>query len=638
MKFLLLFIGLSFSINACLFSQTLFLYGDKRVSKQSFLKAFNKNPPSKEERRKALDEYLGLYINYKLKVQAGYDEGLNTQPAFAQESKTFKKQIADNIINDEAGIHKLTEEAFQRGMKDIHVSQVFVEIKGGDTAKAFQQINLAYKALQAGKAFNVVSKEFSTDEATKKTQGDLGYITVFTLGYDFENQIYTLKPNNYSRPYHSSFGYHIFKNMNERPAFGRRKIAQILISMPPDVKDAEKKNYKSLADSIYQLIQKGSTFESMATQYSNDYKTANNGGLIGEIGVGDYDTAYEKKVFSLKNVGEVTKPFESPFGFHIVKLLEKKMASRDLNDANAVALMKQQVEKDERLALFKKKILENRWLVVTKFKLASYDTNAFRRYTDSNILGKITNGIKEISDTTILFTFEKKKINASDWAVYITKYLNKALPDYSAKFKEFINYSCTLYYTDNIDLYSESMQEQAQEFDEANVLFAAMDRHVWGKAGSDVSALKDYYSKHKDKYQWAASVTALYVNCKTKAEAVDVAAKIKATPLQWRSIATAGGNDINIDSSRYEVTQLPIKQFLEFKEGFETIPEKNPNDDGFTFVYVLQPHPQKEQRSFEDAKGMVTNDYQEVLEVQWIESLKKQYPITVNQAVWKTVQ
>ncbi len=638
MKFLLLFISLSFAINTGLFSQNLFMYGDKRVSKQAFLKAFNKNPPSKEERRKALDEYLGLYINYKLKVQAGYDEGLNTQPSFAQESRTFKKQIADNIINEEAGIHKLTEEAFQRGMKDIHVSQVFVEIKGGDTAKAFQQINLAYKALQTGKGFGAVAKEFSTDEATKKTQGDLGYVTVFTLGYDFENQIYSLKPNSYSKPYHSNIGYHIFRNMGERPAFGRRKIAQILISMPPDVKETEKKNYKSLADSIYQLIQKGSTFESMATQFSNDYKTANNGGVIGEIGVGDYDTAYEKKVFSLKNVGDVTKPFESPYGFHIIKLLEKKNASRDMTDANAVALMKQQVEKDERLSLFKKKILENRWLVVTKFKLAIYDTNAFRRYTDSNILGKITNGIKEISDTTILFTFEKKKINASDWAVYITKYLNKSLPDYSAKFKEFINYSCTQYYTDNIDLYSESMKEQAQEFDEANVLFAAMDKHVWGKAGSDVAALKDYFNKHKEKYQWSSSVTALYVSCKTKAEVNDVATKIKATPLQWRSIATVAGNDVNIDSSRYEVSQLPLKQPLENKVGFESEPEKNANDDGYTFIYVLQPHPQKEQRSFEDAKGMVTNDYQEVLESQWIESLKKQYPITVNQAVWKTVQ
>ena len=638
MKFFLLFISFLFSINTCLFSQTLFMYGDKRVSKQAFLKAFNKNPPSKEERRKALDEYLGLYVNYKLKVQAGYDEGLNTQPSFAQESKTFKKQIADNIINEEAGIHKLTEEAFQRGMKDIRVSQVFVEIKGGDTAKASQQINLAYKALQSGKNFGAVAKEFSTDDATKKAQGDLGYITVFTLGYDFENQIYSLKPGTFSKPYHSSIGYHIFKNMGERPALGRRKIAQILISMPPDVKEEEKKRYKSLADSIYQLIQKGSTFESMASQFSNDYKTANNGGVIGEIGVGDYDTAYEKKVFALKTVGDVTKPFESPFGFHIIKLLDKKVASKDKNDANEVALMKQQVEKDERLSLFKKKILETKWLVVTKFKLASYDTNAFRRYTDSNILGKITNGIKEISDTTVLFTFEKKKVNASDWAVYITKYLTNSLPDYRTKFKEFINYSCTQYYTDNIDLYSETMQEQAQEFDEANVLFAAMDKHVWGKAGSDVTALKDYYAKHKEKYQWASSVTALYVSCKTKAEVNDLAAKIKATPLQWRSIATAAGNDVNIDSSRYEVSQLPIKQPLENKAGFESEPEKNANDDGYTFIFVLQPHPQKEQRSFEDAKGQVTNDYQEVLESKWIESLKKQYPITINQAVWKTVQ
>jgi hypothetical protein len=103
------------------FGQTLFTYGDMPVSKQDFLTAFNKNPPSKEESRKALDEYLGLYINYKLKVQAGYDEELNKQPSFIDESKNFKHQIAENVINEEVGIKSLSQEAMIRSMKDLHV-------------------------------------------------------------------------------------------------------------------------------------------------------------------------------------------------------------------------------------------------------------------------------------------------------------------------------------------------------------------------------------------------------------------------------------------------------------------------------------------------------------------------------------
>jgi len=177
MKHYLSLVALLFSGNL-LFGQTLFTYGNKAVSKNDFLTAFNRNPPSKEDRRKALDEYLGLYINYKLKVQAGYDEELDKQPSFKEESKNFKKQIADNVINEEAGIQKLTKEAVERSRKDIRVSQVFVEVNAKmDSVKAYQLIQEAYKALQAGADFGQVAAKYSTDEATKRAKGDIGYVT-----------------------------------------------------------------------------------------------------------------------------------------------------------------------------------------------------------------------------------------------------------------------------------------------------------------------------------------------------------------------------------------------------------------------------------------------------------------------------
>ncbi len=638
MKHYLSIVGLVLVANT-VFGQTLFTYGDKPVSKQDFLTAFNKNPPTKEERRKALDEYLGLYINYKLKVQAGYDEELNKQPSFIDESKNFKHQIAENVINDEVGIKSLSQEAMLRSMKDLHVAQVFVEIpKKGDTTKAYQQITAAYKALQAGKSFEDVAVQFSSDESTKKSKGDLGFITAFTLSYSFENEIYKLKVGAYSKPYKSSFGYHIFKVTAERPALGKRRISQIMIATPPNATDDVKKQYLSHADSVYKLIKAGEAFDKMATEYSNDYKTANNGGEIGNIGIGQYNADFEKQVFALQNVGEVSKPFASAYGYHILKLLEITAPPKDLEDAAALAIVKQQVEKDERLALFKKNLLHNKWLKVTKYTPWAYDTAAFRAYTDSNILSKITNGIKEVSDTTVLFSFEKKKIYAADWAVHIVKLLQNPIVDYTSMMKDFIDLSCTQYYSYNLELYSESMQAQVKEFDEANLLFAAMDKHVWGKTGTDIEGLKEYYSKHKESYQWNSSVTALVINAKTKELATEVANKLKQSIQDWHSITAAYGADVNTDSGRFELSQLPIKQVFANKDGIVTEPEKNANADGYSFIYVLKAHPTKEQRSFEDAKGAVTNDYQQVLEKEWIASLKKKYPVAIKQAVWQTIQ
>jgi peptidyl-prolyl cis-trans isomerase SurA len=633
------FVGLLF-VTSSLFSQTLFTYGNKTVTKKDFLTAFEKNPPSKTNRRKALDEYLGLYINYRLKVQAGYDDELNKQPSFIQESKTFKKQIAENIINEEVGLKRLTDEAIIRGKKDIHAGQVFIEVKTpNDSAKAFKQINDAYKALLEGKPFAEVAASFSTDPATIQNKGDLGFITVFTFSYPIETEIYKLKPGTFSKPYRSSFGYHIFKNISERPALGKRKIAQIRFATPKGFSKDEKNEYSILADSIYNLLKKGESFEKFVKQYSSDNKTVPNGGVIGYVGVGDYEPDFEKEVFSLQNVGDISKPFATKFGYHIIKLLDKKPAVASVDDAIGYAAVKQVVEKDERLEISKKNLLENKWLALTKYKPGVYDANAFISYTDSNLLHKITNGIKEIKDTTVLFSFEKKKIYAADWAVYITeKQKNKVLPAYSKQLKEFVNKCCLQYYTDNLELYSDAMKEQLKEFDEANVLFAAMDKHVWSKSASSLEELKNYYNAHKEKYQWKESATALLINSTSKSLALSLVASIKKAPQDWRKITSNYGPEVNADSGRYEIAQLPLKGHVENKDGFIGTPEKNPKDSGYTFIYIIKSYPQKEQRTFEDAKGAVTNDYQQELEEKWLASLKKKYPIKVNEAVWKTIQ
>ncbi len=624
--------------NQMAFGQTLFTYGNKEVSKKAFLAAFNKNPPKPTERRKALDEYLGLYINYKLKVQAGYDEQLDKLPTFEQESKNFRKQIADNVINEEVGIKHLSQEALERSYVDIKAAQIFVEIpKNGDTVAAFKQINAAYSALQSGKSFEQVAVNFSSDEETKKSKGNLGFITVFTLGYEYENQIYNLKSGNYSKPYRSSIGYHIFKNNGQRPALGKRKIAHILIAAPAGFESTIPNQYSQLADSVFQLLNSGQAFEKLAQEYSNDYKTANVGGVVGEIGVGQYDSLYESKVFGLKNIGDITKPFATAYGYHIIKLLEKKAIDKTIDQASALSAIKQIVEKDERLALNKKKQLI-KWLQLTKYQPSKYDTKALKQYTDSNIENKITNGIKNIHDTTLLFSFEKKKIYAADWAVYASKTLTQTQLDYTETLKEFANQKCVEYYTENLELYNESMHDQCREFDEANLLFAAMDNHVWSKAGEDTGALKKYYQQHKENYQWQPSVAAIIINAKTKELATEVAAKIKSAPSEWHSLADTYGADVNADSNRYELSQLPIKQNIDAKAGYISTIEKSSTDEGYSFMYVTNSFPQKAQRTFQEAKGMVINDYQQLLEKQWIDALKKKYPITVNQSVWKTVQ
>jgi peptidyl-prolyl cis-trans isomerase SurA len=184
-----IFSTLSMLIATVSIGQTLFTYGNKEVSKQAFLAAYYKNPSTETDKQKALNEYLGLYINYKLKVQAAYDEKLHEQPTIQQESNNFKTQIADNLINEEANIQALVKEAFSRSQKDILVGHIFIEVpKGKDTITAFKQINEAYAQLKAGVNFGTVATKYNTNENLQNNQGNIGYITAFSFKYAFEKQ------------------------------------------------------------------------------------------------------------------------------------------------------------------------------------------------------------------------------------------------------------------------------------------------------------------------------------------------------------------------------------------------------------------------------------------------------------------
>ncbi|MDQ6813971.1 MAG: peptidylprolyl isomerase, partial [Bacteroidota bacterium] len=315
------------------YAQTLFTYGNNSVTKGEFVRAFNKNTGAETDRKKALKEYLQLYINFKLKVQAAYDAALDKDARQQYELQNFRKQIADNIINDEANIKALVQEAFERSYKEIHLQQVFVEVpQNGDTMLAYKKIQSAYQELKEGKDFGEVAQEFSTDEVSKQSKGDVGFITVFTLPYQFENEMYGVKSGAFSLPFRSKIGYHIFKNAGERNASGSRSVAQILVALPPNASIEEHQRAAHKVDSLYRLLASGADFGTVATAASNDVSSSSNRGILPEFTVGTYNSIFESVAFSLKNKGEVSKPFETEYGYHILQLIEAKTPPANVND------------------------------------------------------------------------------------------------------------------------------------------------------------------------------------------------------------------------------------------------------------------------------------------------------------------
>ena len=633
---------ISIIIIAVSFAQNVFTYGKKAVTKDEFVKAFNKNPNIDGDRKKALREYLDLYIKFKLKVQAAYDAGLDKDATQLYELQNFRQQIADNIINEQANLKALAKEAFERSQKEIQLTQVFIEVPGNaDTAEAYKNIHTAYKQLQEGKDFGTVSQQFSTDESTKQSKGTLGYITVFTLPYDLENIVYHLKINSFSAPFKTKAGYHIFKNTGERKASGSRRVAQILISIPADATTLDKNIALEKADSIYNLLQKGANFDDLATTASNDPGSNISKGELPEFTAGTYSADFENAAFALQKPGDISKTFQSAYGFHILKLLEAKPVAADLNNPATLASFGEKVSKDSRMEKSKAELIK-KTLSLIKYKPAKYNENDLFVFTDSAILKTNPAAAEGINKNTLLFSFAKQNIRANDWINFVKSNGNlseqNSKKNYRELFKKFVESSANEYYQKNLGDYNPGFNKQVDEFKEANLLFGIMEKVVWNKANTDTAGLLQYYNYHRSKYTWQPSADAIVVTCDNQKLAQQLQQKFQDSVTSWRKITSNYGSEVLADSSRFELGQLAVVDRTNFTPGLITVLVKNTNEGTYTFNYIVALFNEPEQRSFDDARGMVISDYQQVVEDKWITELKKKYPLTVNEAVFNSIK
>ena len=606
-------------------AQVLFTYGNNSVNQDEFKEAFHQRAAQNGNKKENPREYLQLFIRYKLKEQAGFDEQLDTMASFHQEVENYKLLLADKYINEAADENKYVKEARERAKTDLLIQQIFIRF-GKDSTVSYQNIQKAYSLLLSGKSFDETTTALSSDEDTRKNKGIIGYITVFTLPYEIENMVYALKPGEFSKPFKSRAGYHIFKLIQQRPAAGTRKIEQILLPFQPRSSDLDRKKLAILADSLYKLAINGYSFEDLAKQYSNRNNTVSGNNLIMEISIGQYARTFEDHVFELKQPGEISLPFNTDFGYHIIKLVEKITSNR-ISDT----IIRNQVENNDRMKFAKHQLLQQ-WLRESKFKRNSYDEKLVARYIDSSFRNQSLRSFTTISAATILFSFEKQNITLGEFVRYLKS--NRLYNDPLKKLDDFIALQCSNYYRSHLQDYNVQVKKQVDNFIGANVLFAAMDKHIWSKALQDSLGTRNYYLQHKQNYMWEPGITALTVTSKSRE-------KVKSTIqmlslLNWRKVAETVGDSVFIDSNRYEKKHLPVNQSVEMKKGYATEPEPSVSQPAFIALKVLNVHTLKEQRTFEESKGMVINDYQQKLEDEWISMLKKKYPVRINQEVWKT--
>ncbi len=639
---LLLFCGSLIPASA----QTLFTYGPYKADAKDFLRAFNKNNTQVTgNKAQAMRDYLDLYIKSKLKVREAYERRYDTLLTIRTEVENLRAQIAEGFMTDPEIINRLQKEAFQRSLKHIRVAHIFIAFRNSagvsDTLAAMKKKDQLLARLQKGEDFGKLAKEFSDDPAVNTNNGEIGFVTVFTLPYDFENAIYATAPGKVSVPVRSRIGYHIFKNLEERKSPGKMKARQILLAFPPDATDKVKQQIATLADSLYKRLLAGDAFATLATTFSNDYISAASGGLMPELSVGQYDPLFEKNLWALAKDGAISKPFQTSHGWHILKRESVKPPVTDPANKDNLQELQQRIIADSRWKASKEHIYKQ---VKDKagVKMLLNNEAGFKAYSDSALdrLPMQPAG-QGLTASTPVFSIGNEVYDLAAWINYATVYRFRpdgsgAKPHDQVK-EEWLQHAMFEYYKKHLEEFNEEFRSQMAEFRDGNLFFEVMQQEVWTKAQADTAALLALYEKNKKQYTWQQSADVVIFFCSDPSIAQTIYDKVKANPADWKKITDQYSEKVLADSSRYEWNQIPNLNKQVPKAGMMTAPVVNQTDNTASFAYIFNAYPQLLQRTFNEAKGIVINDYQAILEKEWEEVLKKKYPVKVDEKVFAEI-
>jgi peptidyl-prolyl cis-trans isomerase SurA len=612
-------------------SITVFSVNGNPVTAAEFIYLYRKNHQNKNEdyTPEKIQEYLDLFVNFKLKVEEARKRGMDTTAAFAKEFQQYKEELRKPYLPDATLTDSLVKLTYSRMKEEVKAAHILINVKPDaspeDTLKAYTRIQEIRNKIVAGEDFETAAERYSEDPSAKTNKGNLGYFTAMQMVFAFENAAFQTKKGEVSQPVRTRFGYHLVKVVDRRPAQGEVEVAHIMLRTGEE-KDAGK--VKNAIFEIYDKLQAGVKWEELCKEFSEDPGSKDNGGKLRPFGVGAMPNVpeFERMAFSLRQPGDLSDPFQTQYGWHIMKL-ERKIPLQPFEEMSSS--LKTRVTRDERTqvskqamqAKLRKEFLFTENAAVKAKVIATADSSLQKAKWKSPAFPR--------SEKEPLFTLLGKNYTAGDFLAYAEKHQhsNNLAP---GKYLEQV-------YNNYVDACILDKQEEkivrenpeysflVKEYYEGILLFEIMEREVWNKASADSVGQVRYFEAHTADYQAGERVKAVLYSSATAAdlEALRLVVQ-KADESKIQEMVSA--KRIKSESGFYKKEDKAILGKISWTEGVHSA-----ENNGMYYLAwlknILPPGPM----SFEEARPAVISDYQTYLEKSWLEGLKKKYPVKVNE-------
>ncbi len=644
MKNFLSVIILAFLSATTVFSQNkkevLMTIDGKPVYANEFKRVYLKNLDLvQDESQKDIDGYLQLFIDYKLKIAEAETQGLDKESTYKSEYSKYRDQLSRNYLFEDKVTEELAKEAYERGKEDINASHILIRVDyesvPQDTLAAYNKIKSIRDRAVKGEDFAQLAKTYSEEPGAKETGGNLGYFTVFNMVYPFENAAYNTKVGEISKIVRTTFGYHILKVNDRRSKMPKIAVSHIMIS---DKKGARTFNPEERINELYTMLKQGESFESLAKQFSDDKNSAVKGGKLNAFTKGDLRAPeFENAAYELKNIGDISKPVKTDFGWHIIRLDEK--LPEESFEQQKESLEKRVTEGDRSKIVTN--AINNKIKEKYGFKKGESFLPYFDTYVTDDVLKRkwIMNPIPNDKEKT-LFTIGDKKLGYTDFAKFIAGRQKTTRP-YKQKeallvdlYDEFETENLKDYFKEHLEDENEDYAAILTEYRDGLLIFDVMNKNIWQKAKNDSLGLQEYYNKTKQDYQWKQRVDAEIYSATSEMLAQQIQ-KMLAEGKTAEEIKTALNTDdkvnVLITPGLFEVDQRELPEGLEIKEGVSKV---YPNNDSFEVVNIkaiLAPG----EKSLDEVKGKVLSNYQNDIEAKWMQELHSKYKVEVDKKALK---
>ena len=640
------------------FSQTsdplLLQIANEKITKNEFVKVFEKNNiKSEKPDAKALEEYLDLYINFRLKVTEAKALGMDTVKSFRDELSGYRKQLAAPYLSDDQESEKIIREAYDHMQYDVRASHILIRLdklaSAADTLAAWNKIMLLRKRIIKGEDFGKVAIDGSEDASAKDREaegrkmkgnrGDLGFFTAFDMVYPFEAAAFNAKVNEVTMPVRTDFGYHLIKVTAKTPAMGKVQLAHIILIYPPKASLDDSLKVADSANIAYKLLKEGSDFGDVAKKFSDDLSTSGKGGILPWFGVNRLLPDFTLNIQKLKEKGDYSEPFQTMYGWHIIKLVDRKPIGTfdELKEE-----IKQRIPRSDRNA-----DIQEAYVAKMKAKYGfTQNPTALAELTKT-----VTDSIFEASWkpelaaglNKNLFTIGTKTYTQADLAKQLAATQKRAQKrDVAA----FVNQQYITYIDEVVNQYADSQLEVENpdfkaligEYHDGILLFDLTDKKVWSKAVKDTLGLDQYYEQNKNNYMWETRLDASVLTIKDLSIVKSLNKMLKKGPTDEQILAKFNHDSIQkvtIEHKKFAKGDNALIDGMAWNPGISKLIAQG---DTANFIVVAHKVVAPEPKLLSEIRGTITAEYQNYLEKVWISELRAKYPVTVYREVFNSIK